>query len=739
MPGIQLTGKPSNAAAGGASFNESMLRAGVSGGDEAGSSGGPGLSASGLQSSFSYAATTVRLLGSAARSTTTALNQLQTKINSIRVPAGGGSGGGRGNGGGGNGSGGTTPNTPAGGGGRRGGGRGGSGATTSPNYRRMAGHLAGRIGSHTGIGGITGIIGEALEADPMMLPVMGLGALAMSPQIMSGAFSGFMGATSPYRNFAVSAYGMSRAGGFDGDSLISNLSDNGSATGSAMSQQLRAVGLGSTDAMSIVQQYGIGPTSADGFVGNATALAQMGLNSNLGGMDQGQLIAVQRMLTGGGIGASTATDNPGDSVRANTAAMSDFLADATSRGLDKSIMIQSMQNSLSTVAAGGGLGANMDSAIQFNRGMFDNNNLAARNGSSAANLSSSISASFNSPFASPARAMMLTQATAKIHSAGDLQRVIGQSAFQALDATGNTAGQAEIRGLLDPSTPSSVRTQLLGAIISNNQSAAISVSQDWAAGFTSNPATQASIVSSMTGANLGDAYNGIAATTMSSGQYMPGQDASYTARLREMGISATQTQVIIAAAKQNGINPLILGGQFGVESSNGLDKRAQKYTKGGYNGDFQMGDYEFHKYGTGGSVMNFSDAAYAAANYDKQLGVQSDPAAALAKYNGETDGLNTYSNNIYAKISGGQATPNTPITSAQQTLLNLGADNSNAGLNGAKATFVELKGSVDGLAQAVAALQGVVTQLASAPPENHPNRGSARSPTQKNPYTGSSK
>jgi hypothetical protein len=712
MPGIQVTGKPSNAAAGGSSFNESMLRAGISNGD-AGAGSTPGLSASGLQSSFTAASASVRMLGVAANQTAAALNSLQMKINNIRVPAGGGSGG--------SGGGRYIASSPAAGGGH-GGGRGS--ASAAIGYRRMSGHALRRIGSTGGIGGLTGALSEALEAAPEMLPVTAMAALAFSPQIMAGAFSGFMGATSPYRNFAMSAYGMSRAGGFNGDRFISNLSDNGSATGSAMSRQLRAVGLGSTDAMSIMQQFGIGPQSSQDFVGGASALARMSLDPNLGSMDQSQLVATQRMLVGGGLGA----------INTNTAAMSDLLANATSRGLDKSVMIQSMQNSLSTVAAGGGLGANLADAINFNRGMFDNNNLAARNGSAASSLMAGISASFNSPFSSPAKAMMLAQTAAKIHTVSDLVRVIGPGAYGALTAKGNTAGLAQVWGLLDPSTPLATKVQSLGSIMTNSPASGVKMSQNFAAEFTSNPATQTAVVAGMTGTNLGTAYNALAGLAATDGSFVQGMDSEYRIRLRSMGIPASQVETLIAAGKAAGVSPVILGGQFGAESSFGLDKRAQTYKKGGYNGAFQMGDAEFRKYGSG-SVMNFRDAAYAAARYDAALGMTIDPTGSLARYNGETDGRNTYSNSVFARIAGGQVTPNVPVSGGQQTQLNLSADNSNAGLNGAKATFSELKGSVDELAQAAAALQGAVTRLVSMPSAGVGSWSQNKSPTQNNPFT----
>jgi hypothetical protein len=725
MPGIQLTGKPSNAAAGGTSFNEAMLRAGISGGD----TGAPGLSASGLQSGFSYATASVRLLGSAARETATALNQLQAKINTIR-PAGGGSGGGVR----------YSAGSAAAGGSlsaygyvnarhenlfdqaRR---------TRAQNRLRMTGHMIDRLGSHGGVGELTRIAGMTMES-PAIWPAVAAGAIAFSPQIMALAFNGFMGATSPYRNFAMGAYGMARAGGFNGDRFISNLSDNGSTTGGVMSKRLRAVGLGSTDAMSIMQRYGITPTSAQDFVGGATALSRMSLDSNLGSMDQGQLIAVQRMLVGGGMGA----------INTNAAAMSDFLSNATSRGLDKSVMIQSMQNSLTTVASGGGLGANVADAIGFNRGIFSNNNFAARSGAASSSLSAGLNSSLSNPFSSAPKAMALFTAAASIHNVGDLERVIGHSAYAALETKGNLAGQMEVQGFLNSTSPAA-RTAYLSDMLKGNPNAALRVYQGYVQRFTGDPALQSIGVSHLANASLGDTLNGLAGLVNGSGAFIPGMESEYAIKLRSLGVPASQIPTLIAAGKSVGVSPVMMAAQEYKESSFGTNPASQVYRAGGHNGPFQMGAREFGTYGRG-SVMNFRDAAYAAARMDAANGMAQDPAYALAAwregpgYANNPDTLSTanaYAQSALAFISGGSATAAAPISGAQQTQLNMFADNSNAGLNGAKATFFELKGSVDDLARAAAALQGAVTQLIGAATGGAAGRPTGRVPAmQSNPY-----
>lgn len=722
MPGIQITGKN---AAGGASFNAGIVsnaanaNATTTGTQPATGTGPSGSGASNgpqsLNAATAFATAGIRRMGSAANTATAALTAFQrglTQFNFTQGRRGGGGSGGNAGGGGGGGGGGqaspAVPPTP----GMRAGPRGRlsrSGPNGSTPWGAGVGHLLGQVGQFSGASSLTGLIGTVIR-NPELAPFVAGGALAFSPQIMASAFGGYYGASNPYRQLGAGAYGMARAGGFNGDQFLSNLTNNGSAQSIAMRAQLASVGLGSTDAMAMMQQYGIGSKSQAGFIGNATALGSMALDPNLGNVDQSQLIAFQRMVAGGGIqsGGITGVSNQ----------LSDLLANATARGLDKSQMIQSMTNSLQVVAGSGGLGANTYSAAGFTAASFSVDNMAARSGSSAAAWTAGATSEGNNVFGSQLSGAVFMRAAAGIRTSEDLARVIGGQAMLQLSASGNTAGQQQIANMLDPSTPLSIKAQLLGNMATNDPSAMYSINASAAGYFGGgNAAVQNSIIANLAHVDLGTAYNTGAGIANQSSSYLKGSDSYYATKLADMGIPKDKIATIVAAAKAAGVSPIMLAGQWKVETGKGWNGAN---SSAGAQGPFQFmsATWKMKGVGMGGNVQNFSDAAYGAARYDAKLLSHQDIAGALAQYNGETDGAGTYFNSVnkatgYA-LYGGSATY-TPVSAQQQLLLSQTATNSNLTLDGAKATFVEFKGPLDAFAKAVQALQGAVTQILNTP------------------------
>ncbi len=679
MPGIQITGngKPSSAAAGGSSFQESMIRNGNT--PPAGGSSGDSLS--GLNAAASFATGSLRRVGTAAYSASAALTAFEKKLAGFKFPSGAGGGGGfgRGNGGGaGAGSAGGSSSSPF---------FGAPGQYSEASWfnkkfnkdaraaqrtnaysyaayaRNGAGHILDRAGRYSGMGEATSVAGYTLE-NPAMLPAVALGAYAFSPQIASLVSGAFGGATSSYRDTALSAYGAARAGGFNGQGVVDFFSNP--TLNPALAARFKSVGLGPAAAMALQGQYGIGASSQSQLYNNVIGLQGMSMNGTLGDMDQSQLIAAQRTLSGGGLG----------SVSQNTTAFAALLADANAKGYDKSVMVNTMTASLTSLASAGGLGASAANTAAFVRSYADTGTMEGRNGTAAASMQAGLQSFAANPNASSFSSAVSNRLAGQFQTMADFKKKAPSIYALANDGNHPVLKQQIADYLAQPRT---FQASGIGPILQNDPTLQSTLTNGVVYSLAGGGLPGALAVANLTGTNVGTVYTSNAANALA--------NSGPLSKIKD----PAQYAALMAAAKKYGVPPEILAGQYGYENSYGLN--IVKNPKSSATGYFQFIDGTWKHYGKF-NRKDFYQSVDAAAHYDSDL---------FNKY-GVMNGLDHYGGPGYAKAIAGMGVDVSqagPVSQGQAAINTRNSANDFTSFSAASATFAEFSPAVDKFAKAI--------------------------------------
>jgi hypothetical protein len=542
---------------------------------------------------------------------------------------------------------------------------------------------AGRFAGMGALGEIGGLAGMMLD-NPVTAGLAVASTVAFLPQLSAGLNSGFMGATSDYRNTATGMYALSRAGGWNGDAMMDSFTNpSGSHFNRGVRSAFSQVGLDPQSAVRLVQQYGITPQSQNDFLSTAVQLQATQLNPTLGNVSQGQLMSTLGFMRSSGAGGNLAY---------NTQNLTNLLSDAMRLGIDKSTLIQSMTSSLSTAIQGGALGANANTESDFVKQFTYSGTASGRTGASAAALAGGTTSAMNNVFGSPARAAMMMQAAGRIRNASDLANVIGPDAYQQLSHS--PAGQMEIQQML--SAPPAIKAQLLGNIMAASPDASINMMTNFATNTLGlRGAEVQSFVASQTGTTLGAVYDYRGGQQAQSG-YMANQDDQYTAQMRQMGVPASQIATFLAAGKKNNVNPVVLASQAKTESAFGKNNYN---AASGARGEMQFLPSTWKQYG-GGNINNNTDSINAAARYDRALldRYGGNLSRALNTYGGDTSGQ--YAQTIFGNMPGG-ANQVVPVSADQQKILNAQSRAGYSGIQGSEDSFYEFNGAVSTFSTAV--------------------------------------
>jgi hypothetical protein len=277
------------------------------------------------------------------------------------------------------------------------------------NYRSMgrAGQRAfapGLGGSLMRAGGVAGAtIGAAIEAP--LLP----------GQIMNGILS----TAQPAIDLTKGTYALGRAGGFSGAGLFNTLyPGTGTTRGTEwMTDNM----LTAPKVLESMAQFGIAPRSAGQTKDMAIALAQAGLSGGFSGMGAGTVEKLARQGVGYG-----AAPNSAAGISAFLAPVEATLSDAVAKGMDRTKVLASIQDSLDLMARAGGIGASSNSALDLINKLMQSGTAGGRTGETAVGLQATGAAFARNPSSSPVAQLMIYS---QLHKYGMLQDEKGVRAF----------------------------------------------------------------------------------------------------------------------------------------------------------------------------------------------------------------------------------------------------------------------------------------------------------------------
>ena len=413
---------------------------------------------------------------------------------------------------------------------------------------------AGALGRMLGIGVGAYIAGEVSKE------------VVTAPQTFLGLESSAVGASMPYIDFRRGVFAAARSGGFGGAGLYDTLKP-----GLSPAQWAANAGYSSLGALRLIQGFGVSPTGAGQAAGMGTALAGMGYLPFMGGVDTSAHMRLMGSL--GLVGAN------GDAITQHAGQLSDIFANATARGMNKADVLRSIDAGVAMMSRNGAGVVNTQNLADF---LFHfGNSPSARSGEMGMSVAAGLQSANASVGANPLPTMLYGQfAMRNFRTRGGIRafmdRTMGAGSYDTF-LRNNPGGGA----LLDALTQSVRQGNAVMAgkyaadLISGNPTAQYAILGDspyiQALPASMRPAAAAGLLGMNTALPLLNYQHGTGIAGAS--PYVPGQEGAYAAGLRAQGVRPDLIPGMLAAAKRQGMNPILLGAVLGMESSGGTDTK----------------------------------------------------------------------------------------------------------------------------------------------------------------------
>ncbi|MDA8249168.1 MAG: hypothetical protein M0Z28_08310 [Rhodospirillales bacterium] len=456
-----------------------------------------------------------------------------------------------------------SPAAGAGGAGGGGGGAGGGGGGHGPvpllggfGFPRAAGGLGRMLG--VGVGAY--IAGEVIKE------------VVTAPQTLLGLESSAVGASMPYIDFRRGVFAAARSGGFGGAGLYDTLKP-----GLSPAEWAANAGYSSLGALKLIQGFGVSPTGGN-MAGVGKALTGMEYLPFMGGVDTSAHMRLMGSL--GLVGAN------GDAITQHAGALSDIFANATARGMNKADVLRSIDAGVAMMSRNGAGVINTQGLADF---LFHfGNSPSARSGEMGMSVAAGLQSANASVGSDPLHTMIYGQfAMRHFRTRGGvkafMERTMGAGSY-ATFLRDNPGGGA----LIDVLTKSvqagntTLAAKYTADLINGNQTAQYAIvegspfSQAIINGQPelARPAAAAGLALQHSALPLLNYQNG--AGIAGASPYVAGQEAAYAAGLRAQGVRPDLIPGMLAAAKRQGMNPVLLGAVLGMESSGGTDTKGMK-------------------------------------------------------------------------------------------------------------------------------------------------------------------
>lgn len=409
-----------------------------------------------------------------------------------------------------------------------------------------------------------------------------IGDVALAPQKIGNMMAAAIGSSQPAYDLLQFSTGFSRAVGLRGNPLEGQMYGPFHAPG-----WMQALGLGPTQAMGLAQRFGILGAGTGAEQGIMQALGGLPYMTGLSGVGpQAQAL----VGTAARYGAISPTAG---GIQAYGMQLSQLMEEAVAKGMDRAAVMQSINAGIAFVARQGALG--IDAGQVGNFMMRFANLPGGRTGEAGLAAMQGLAGAMGTIGRDPLRTMMAATAAAHVTTPDALSKLLGpvvfgrvmshpegramvQDYFQAVHRGDSLAAALYLNALTtgDPAAQTRILSQsqfygglpsywipLAGGAVTGQGPSRFIANQMGRGGSASLRALEVN-------ANLGSTVQQEVMMT-----YDPSvPDATYEKELLRMGVNKTYVPSLIAAAKKNGISPLLAGAIMMQESSGGWNASA---------------------------------------------------------------------------------------------------------------------------------------------------------------------
>lgn len=406
-------------------------------------------------------------------------------------------------------------------------------------------------------------------------------SLLLAPQKIGQMAGAALASSQPYIRLNMDTYAMGRAGGYSGYGLMRGLFPGQYRT----PEWMKAFGISPQEGSALAMQFGIVPGSQSDYFGTIRALAGMGFSPGLSGIaSQGRAFA-GHMAQYGLVGANAG------SIERFSASLSDVMENAITQGLDRASVLRSIEAAVSFSARSGAAGIGLRGIENF---LFRFTGLpGGRTGEAGLQAMHGLQRATSEIGTAPLQTTMAARMAASIHSRTQLEAILGPAAYEKTMAS--PEGRAAVANLLESNRnhDSAGAWYWYQALIAGNPQAQYKTFSQpefyrglppelvpVAVGHVTGMGPMKALAMQLHLGGLNDAQAAAKLGNMLGNQltYDPKKgDAFYKEALLRMGVRPDLISDMIAQGKKENVNPLLLGGITGPESTFGYDTRKGAY------------------------------------------------------------------------------------------------------------------------------------------------------------------
>lgn len=255
------------------------------------------------------------------------------------------------------------------------------------------------------------------------------------PQHIGSIEGGMLAAAQPALDLKEQVYGLARAGGFSGNSVLATINAGKGRVPGWMAD----TGMGPEDAVRYVSQLGLVPNSERNFYGAARAMRDVDFNPGLSGVGDAARGTLREMARTGGVSPDES------SIRRMATILGTTMQEAQAKGMDRSSLLRSIDSGIAMMRRSGAGALDEGGLARFfsrfagtpggNTGEAGLQQLAGLNGATDAIGEK------------PVQSMMAYTVGSKLRSRADISKFLGGDAkLKSLEAT--AGGQRAVTNLL---------------------------------------------------------------------------------------------------------------------------------------------------------------------------------------------------------------------------------------------------------------------------------------------------
>ena len=417
----------------------------------------------------------------------------------------------------------------------------------------------GGVGQQAWAPGLGGSMMGALRVGGAVLAA-GMEAPFLPGQIMNGILS----TAQPAIDLTKGSYALGRAGGFSGAGLFNTLyPGTGTTKGTEwMSDNM----LTPSKVLESMGSYGIAPRSADQTKEMALAFARSNLSGGFSGMAPGTAERLARQ----GVGYGSAPNTPGG-VAGFLGPIETTMADAVAKGMDRTKVLSSIQDSLDIMARAGGIGASAEAATSLINRLMQSGTAGGRTGQTALEIQSTMAGFVNNPSSQPVGQMMMYSQMPKfgmLKTREGIEKFLGPNVMRELDKSPGVRDSVIEDALKQAqSGNTAMAMNTLTKAMGPDSERTADIIRQGVEGSGMPKEMRRAALSGATGLPLMDIYAAQAGRMAGPSEAAKGDQIqarfsesvdSYKEKLRAAGVPATVAAALVSAGQRKNVNPMLL-------------------------------------------------------------------------------------------------------------------------------------------------------------------------------------